>query len=52
MAYDPATVCQIDSYSGKITVRKAINQQSTFFTKGEYRAEVLAITTGKKMEGC
>ncbi|XP_019402923.1 PREDICTED: desmoglein-1-like [Crocodylus porosus] len=46
MGHDTASLFWIDSRTGKIIVKKAINQQSTFFTKGEYKAEILAITIG------
>ncbi|NXI72791.1 DSG1A protein, partial [Anseranas semipalmata] len=43
---DPAAWFRINQNTGEITLNKAINWESSYVTRGQYRAEVLAITRG------
>ncbi|XP_033917562.1 desmoglein-1-like [Melopsittacus undulatus] len=43
---DPGALFRINQNTGEITLTKVINRESIYFTNGQYRAEVLAITRG------
>ncbi|NXK97173.1 DSG1A protein, partial [Formicarius rufipectus] len=49
---DPAAWFRINQNTGEITLNKVINRDSIYVINGQYKAEVLAITRGKKRNYC
>ncbi|NXR97538.1 DSG1 protein, partial [Oxylabes madagascariensis] len=47
---DPAAWFRINQNTGEITLNKVINRDSVYIVNGQYQAEVLAITRGKKRD--
>lgn len=45
---DPGAWFRINQNTGEITLNKVIDWESSYVSHGQYRAEVLAITRGKK----
>ncbi|NXY81899.1 DSG1A protein, partial [Alcedo cyanopectus] len=46
---DPAAWFRINPNTGEITLNKVVNWESVYVTNRQYRAEVLAITRGKRL---
>lgn len=50
MGRDPAAWFSVNSRTAEITLKKIIDRESSYIVNGMYKAELLAITRGKKID--